>query len=211
MAWVHGVLAVLCLAIGGLHLVRLVRMRHGRALEAAYAGMALGMAGMFAPAGDPVPAPLWIALFLLGGGWFGGLLLHARSIGALGGEARHLLVGSAAMLFMLGADHDTGAVDGRHAAPAAGAPGTAGLASAVALAFAAYFVLHTLRCADRLRATPGGERAGRPVLAAADPGPAAAIATVVRSPAPTPCSTSVSATAHLVMTAAMAIMLVGLI
>jgi hypothetical protein len=207
MAWLHGVLAALCLAIGGLHVVRVARLRRGRVLEAAYAGMALGMAGMFSPIGDPVPTPVWVALFLLCGAWFGGLLLRVRSPGALDGEALHVLVGSAAMLFMLGADHQAGAANGGHPAHAGGAPGTAGIGSAVALVFAAYFVLHLLRCADRLQAA----RLGAPAAVGAPPGPPAAVATAVRSSVRAPCSVTGPALAHVLMTATMAVMLVGMI
>lgn len=214
MAWLHGALAALSLSVGLLHLLRLVTRRRQVALEAGYAAMGLGMAAMYSPVGDPVPAPVWAALFLLCAGWFGGLVVRDRSLGALGGEALHLVVGSAAMLFMLGADRQAGGTGGGHAAHAVGAPGTAGIASAVAIVFAAYFVLHVLRCADRLRAA----RLGTPVAGPESGGgaPRGTTATASRTaasrvPVAAHCSRTGPAVAHLLMTTIMAIMLIGMI
>jgi Domain of unknown function (DUF5134) len=210
MAWVHGGLAALCLAVGGLHLWRAVRHRSERVLDASYAVMALGMAAMFSPLGDPVPAAVWVALFLAGAAWFGAALLRAGSVGALGGEAVHLVVGSAAMLFMLGADHRAVGVGGGpagHAAHGSGG-GLLGVASAVALVFAAYFVLHTLRCADRWRAA--ANRSSTPGSAVRGPAASIATATRLRPPAAALHPSWVSL-AHLLMTAAMAFMLIGMI
>jgi hypothetical protein len=213
MAWPHGVLAALSLAVGLLHLLRLATRRREVALEASYAAMGLGMAAMYSPVGDPVPAPVWAALFLLCAGWFGGLIVRDRSPGALGGEALHLVVGSAAMLFMLGADQQAGATGGGHAAHVVGAPGLAGIASAVSIAFAAYFVLHVLRCADRLRAArletpavgsePGGAPRARTVTALRT--------TALRAPVAAHCSRAAPAVAHLLMTMIMTVMLIGMI
>jgi hypothetical protein len=201
----HGALAVLCLAVGLLHLTRLVRRRRDIALEAGYAAMALGMAGMFSPIGDPVPEAAWVAVFLLAGVGFAAALARTGSEHPLRGEVRHLTVGSATMLFMLGADHraDTGA--GGHAAHTPTAPGMVGIASAVALVLAAYFVMHVLRCADRLRAATVAAPApidGRRV------GP---VAVALAAPASERCSARTAAVAHLLMTAAMAVMLVDMI
>jgi hypothetical protein len=218
---VYGALAVACLLIGLLHLLRLAVRRPDPAVEAGYATMALGMAGMFSPLGDPVPAPVWVAAFLLGGAWFAALALRAGTAGVLGGEAVHLAIGSGAMLFMLGRDAQAGGTGGGHAAHGGGAPELVGVASAVALVLAAYFVLHTMRCADRLRADR--LRADRlradPLradpLRADRPGPdpagveASGVAVALRVPAV--CSTRTAALAHLAMTGSMAIMLVGMI
>ena len=210
MAWLHGVLAALSLAVGLLHLLRLVARRRQVALEASYAAMGLGMAGMYSPVGDPVPAPVWAALFLLCAGWFGGLIVRERSPGALGGEALHLVVGSAAMLFMLGADRQAGGSAGGHPAHVVGAPGMAGIASAVAIVLAAYFVLHVLRCADRLRAARLGthEAGPRSETGEASRGPTA---TLLRAPVVAHCSRTAPALAHLLMTMIMAVMLIGMI
>jgi hypothetical protein len=214
MAWVHGALAVVCLGIGGLHLFRVGRQPRGRALEAAYAVMALGMAGMFSPVGDPVPAPAWTGVFLMCGAWFG-VLLARRSLGVLGGEALHLVVGSVAMLFMLAADHQAGGLGIRHRAHEVDAPGLAGAASAVALVLAAYFVLHALRCADRLRVArlgggPSADRAAgtTSLRTASSASPSTATAPVL---APDACSATLPVLAHLSMTVAMATMLIGMI
>jgi hypothetical protein len=214
MVWVHGVLAALCLAVGALHLVRAVLRRREIALELSYAAMGLGMADMLAPVALPGAAPLWVTVFVLCGGWFGALMLRARSPRLLGGEALHLVVGSAAMLFMLGSGHgDTGGAGG-HAAHAGGPATVVGLGSAVALVLGAYFVLHTLRCTDRLRAARSGRALGRPP---AEPqgdrqlGTAGGTALALRSPAAAVCTSSSAALAHLVMTVAMAVSLVAMI
>jgi hypothetical protein len=209
MAWLHGVLAALSLAVGLLHLLRLATRRRDVVLEASYAAMGLGMAAMYSPVGDPVPVPVWAALFLLCAGWSGGLIVRDRSPGALGGEALHFVVGSAAMLFMLGADRQAGGTAGGHAAHVVGAPGMAGIASAVAIVFAAYFVLHVLRCVDRLRAS----RLETPAVAPPQPGDAsrARTSTALRAPTAAHCSRTAPAAAHLLMTTIMAVMLIGMI
>lgn len=212
MAWLSGVLTALCLAIGGLHLFRALRRPRGRPLEIGYAVMALGMAGMYSPLGDPVPAPVWVVLFLLGACGFGASLLRARSLTLCDGEALHLLVGSVAMLFMLWADQQAGGAAG-HWAHAAGAAGMVGVASAAALVLAAYFVLHTMRCVDRLRVARTAATPVAVAVAVHDTGRGEGRDTV-RDTAPAAtgaCALPLPALAHLLMTAAMAIMLVGMI
>jgi Domain of unknown function (DUF5134) len=217
MAWLHGVLAALSLAVGLLHLLRLAVRRRDVVLEASYAAMGLGMAAMYSPVGDPVPAPVWAALFLLCAGWFGGLIVRDSALGALGGEALHLVVGSAAMLFMLGADQRAGGPAGGHPAHVVGAAGMAGIASAAAIVLAAYFVLHVLRCADRLRAArletpavgPGPELGDAPRGRTAT---ASGSTTTLRAPVVAAhCSRTAPAAAHLLMTVIMAVMLIGMI
>jgi len=215
MVWVHGVLAALCLAVGALHVVRAVLRRREIALELSYAAMGVGMADMLAPVALPGAAPLWVTVFVLCGGWFGALMLRARSPRLLGGEALHLVVGSAAMLFMLWSGHgDTGGTGADGHAAHAGSPATVvGLGSAVALVLGAYFVLHTLRCTDRLRAARSGQALGRPP---AEPGGDRPLGTAggttlaLRAPAAV-CTSSSAALAHLVMTVAMAVSLVAMI
>ena len=124
------------------------------------------------------------------------------------------MIGSAAMLFMLGADHQAGGHGGgtRRTGPAP--PGWPASASAVALVLAAYFVLHTLRCADRLLAARPAAvrlRSGRQPAPGAAPGGAAAPLPPRPARRRGPCSTRPSALAHLLMTVAMAVMLVGMI
>jgi hypothetical protein len=62
MSWVSAALAVVCLAVSGLHLARLALhaggfgdVPGGPVGEVSHAAMALGMAAMFSPLGDPLP------------------------------------------------------------------------------------------------------------------------------------------------------------
>jgi hypothetical protein len=137
--WVSGGLAVVCLGIGLLHLLRVLALRGDVAGELSHAAMGLGMAAMFSPVGNPVPAPVWTVVFALALVWFGGAVLRSR---AFGGDAGHHVVGSGAMLLMLAAGHSA------HGDRAAGA---LGIASVVALALTGYFAWHALRCADGCR------------------------------------------------------------
>jgi hypothetical protein len=123
MVWVSGVLAIGCLAVGLLHLYRLVTLRGDVAGEASYAAMGLGMAAMFSPFDDPVPAPVWAAVFLC---CAAGVVLRGAA------DVIHHVLGAAAMLFMLLTGHGHGSV--------------------VAIGLAAYFAWHVLRCLDRLAA-----------------------------------------------------------
>ncbi len=138
MGWLSGGLAVVCLAAGLLHLLRVAVLREDVAGELSHAAMGVGMAAMFSPLGNPVPGPVWTVVFALGIVWFGGALMRTRTFG----DAGHHVVGSGAMLLMLAAGHS---------AHGHGAAGTLGMASVVALALAGYFALHTLRCADGCR------------------------------------------------------------
>jgi uncharacterized protein DUF5134 len=139
MGWVSGGLAVVCLGVGLLHLLRVALRRLDVAGELSHAAMGLGMAAMFSPLGNPVPGPVWTVVFALGVLWFGVAVVRSRTFG---GDAGHHVVGSGAMLLMLAAGHSA---HGR------GAAGTLGVASVAALALAGYFVWHTLRCADGCR------------------------------------------------------------
>ena len=55
MVWLAGALTVACLAVGLLHVVRLLVLRADVIGEVSHAAMAVGMAAMFSPLGDPVP------------------------------------------------------------------------------------------------------------------------------------------------------------
>lgn len=123
MEWVSGALAVGCLAVGALHLCRLAVLRGDRAGEASYAAMGLGMAAMLSPFGDPVPTSVWVAVFACCGAW---------AVMRGGADVAHHVVGAVSMLFMLLTGHAHGSV--------------------LAIALAAYFAWHVLRCLDRLRA-----------------------------------------------------------
>jgi hypothetical protein len=165
-----GLLAVACLAVGGVHLARLALLRTDPAGELSYAAMGAGMAAMFSPLGDPVPATAWIAVFVLCGIWSASTVPRRAA-------AVDQVLGSGAMLFMLLAGHGRGG----------------GVGSVAAIVLAGYFGWHVLRCADRLRALPAP--------------PAGALRVRVGWLR----DARVAAGAHVVMAAAMAVMLVGMV
>ena len=187
MEWGSGALAVVCLAVGLLHLVRLAVVRRDILGEASHVAMALGMAAMASPLGNPVPGPIWTAVFAVIAAWFGALVLRS---GGFGGEPGHHVIGSAAMLFMLAADHTAG--HGAH-----GASATRGIVPVAALALAGYFGWHVLRCADRCR-TAAPLVVGGP--------PAGSVAPVFSLRAP-----QTAAAGHLVLAASMTAMLLGML
>ncbi len=203
MGWMSGGLAVFCLVIGLLHLLRMAMRRRDVAVELSHAAMGLGMAAMFAPLADPVPGPVWTVVFGLGVAWFGAAALRS---GAISGEAGHHVVGSGAMLFMLAAGHGASGADAdtaAHAAHGGGSAGTLGIASVVALVLTGYFGWHALRCFDRCRpAEPAVPDPGQ------EPG-AAAVALRAHIRAFT--TPQLAAVAHLVMAVAMAVMLLGMV
>lgn len=173
MSALAGLLALACLAVGGFHLARLGVLRADPLGEFSHAAMGIGMAAMFSPLGDPVPAPVWIAVFVLSGAGSASAALRGRHRA----HAVHHVVGSGAMLFMLLGGHGRGG----------------GLASLAAIALAGYFGWHVLRCADRWRDLPAPE-----------PGAVRVRARALRD-------ARVAAGAHVVMAAAMAAMLVGMV
>lgn len=200
MGWLSVVLAGACLGVGLLHLVRLLVVRADPAGEVAHAAMGFGMAAMFSPAGDPVPGPAWMVVFGPCAAWFAAVALRSGC-----SRARHHVVGSGAMLFMLlgGHSHAPGAAGAAHAGHA-GHAGGMGVGSVVAIVLAGYFAWHVLRCADRW-----GESA-QPVPAVG--GVLSADGTVaVRTPVPTVGAPRTAALAHLVMAAAMTVMLLGMV
>jgi hypothetical protein len=199
MSWVSAALAAVCLAVAGLHAARL-GLHAGRfgdvpggpVGEVSHAAMALGMAAMFSPFGDPLPAPVWTVVFVLCGLWFAGAAARARSVR---GDAAHHVVGSAAMLFMLLTHHDGADVPAGHAAHHAAAGGGLGPVPLVAILLAGYFGWHALRCSDALRAAePDADGAG-----------AVAVRVGVLRSART------AAVAHVVMAVAMTVMLLAMI
>jgi Domain of unknown function (DUF5134) len=200
VSWVSGGLALVCLAVTLLHVARLVL--HARAFgddpggpvgEVSHAAMALGMAAMFSPLGDPLPGPVWAVLFVLCGGWFAAVAVRTRSIG---GDAAHHVVGSAAMLFMLLTHHndaDMEAMPGMHHA----AGGGLGPVPLVAIVLAGYFGWHALRCSDALRVEG-------PVEPEGSRGAVVQRVGVLRS-------AQTVAVAHVVMAVAMTVMLLAMI
>lgn len=198
MAWLSVIFCGVCLIVGTLHLVRMIVTRGDLAAEASHAAMGLGMAAMFVPLLDPVPAPVWVAAFGVSAAWFAAVALRRRCP-----EARHHVVASGAMLFMLLAGHSH--APGRAGAAHAGhlGSGAIGVASVVALALVGYFAWHVLRCADRLG--PAAQPAAVPVGV----GPDGTVA--LRAPALALAAPRTAVLAHLVMAAAMAVMLLGLV
>jgi hypothetical protein len=197
MAWLSSTLAGGCLAVGVLHVLRLVVLGRDRAAEVSYAAMGVGMAAMFSPFGDPVPAALWTTVFLLIGVWF---VARALRAGNLAGDAAHHILGSVSMLFMLLSGHVHG--------------GGPRIESVVAILLAGYFTWHVIRCVDRLRAACDGLHTGC-APAGGDPVPVGAPA--LAAPAPVATRPAVllgsraAALAHLVMTVAMEVMLLGMV
>jgi hypothetical protein len=203
VGWVSGALAVVCLAVALLHLGRLVV--HARAFgdvpggpvgEVSHAAMALGMAAMFSPLGDPLPGPVWTVVFVLCGLWFAGVAVRTRSVD---GDAAHHVVGGAAMLFMLLTHHNDapiGAGSG-HAAHHMAETGL-GPVPLISIVLAGYFAWHALRCSDALLADPPAE-------------PDGSGGAVVAQRVGTLRSAQTVAVAHVVMAVAMTVMLLAMI
>jgi hypothetical protein len=159
--------------------------------------MCLGMAAMLSPVGDPVPMPVWTAVFVLCAAWFTTLLVR------WGAEALHHVVSSGAMLFMLAAGHATLTSDG---SPAAGHAAYGGLGSVVAIVLTGYFAWHALDCADRWRRCVV-RQVGDGTDVAVSGGGAVALRAQVRSlRAP-----RLAAGAELMTAVAMALMLIGMV
>lgn len=129
VAWLDVPLAVACLLAGLQHLGLALGRRAPAAPALGYALMGVGMAAMFVRSADPVPRPVWVAVFAASAAWFG---LAALRTGLPGGDAGHHLVGALAMLFML-------------LVPGHRAGGGGLLMPAVALALAAWFLADIVR------------------------------------------------------------------
>jgi Domain of unknown function (DUF5134) len=192
MGWLSSGLAIVCLVVGVLHLVRLVVRRREVAGECSHAAMGLGMATMLSPSDDLVPSPVWPVVYALCAAWFAAVWCYRTLLrsGTLGGDAAHHVIASGAMLFML-------ATPTAHGAHGAGGAGPLGLVSLVAIVLTGYFAWHVLRCADRCRW----------------PEPAVSGASVVALRAPVRAieTPQLAAAAHLVMAVAMAVMLLGML
>ena len=61
--------ALLSLAVAGVMAAAALGRREDRSACLAHAAMSLGMAGMFAPWGDPVPGPVGAVIFAVIGAW----------------------------------------------------------------------------------------------------------------------------------------------
>lgn len=208
--WIDVPLAVVCL-LAGLHYIGLLVARRGPVVaSAAPAVMGLGMAAMFAPAADPVPDPVWVVVFLLVAAGFGAAVLRA---GSLLGEPGHHAVGAVAMVFMLlvhahgPAGPPLGSADpepAHHGGAAGGAPGIGLLLTAVALAFAAWFIADIARGLAHSGAGPAGAASRAAVASTAG----TAVAPPVVPGAPSALRSM--PLARPVMSAAMVVMLVGM-
>ncbi|HVL85798.1 MAG TPA: DUF5134 domain-containing protein, partial [Pseudonocardia sp.] len=108
-AWIAGVFAVTCLAVGAFHVVRAARRHAGVVGELAHGTMCAGMAAMFLPAADPLPRPVWFGAFVAIGAWFTAVALRR---GPRVREAGHHVVCAGAMVFMLVVHAPVVAVDG---------------------------------------------------------------------------------------------------
>lgn len=180
MTWFSLVCAVISLALGVVHLIRLVAARRGGLSpmsEAAHAAMGVGMAAMFSPFGDPLPAPVWPAVFGVIVVWFG---VAAFRSGWLTNDAGHHVVGGAAMLFMIfmGMAGHSGHSTSDASMPGMDMSGPAGThgawTSVLALCFAGYFAWHVMRCGDRFLAGARARTAGPVPVPAGVEGPVAA-------------------------------------
>ncbi|MGH3912020.1 MAG: DUF5134 domain-containing protein [Pseudonocardiaceae bacterium] len=153
--WVGWIFSVACLAVAGYHAGVLITSRWVRRDSAEHRSvtghewgyvlshlvMALGMAAMFSPLGDPLSPLVWLIVFGMAGAWFTACLLRAGGpagdrtsapaaeatylhAGQLHGGhlhgAHHHLVANLAMLFMVIGGHH------RHGAGEVSADGVAG-------------------------------------------------------------------------------------
>ncbi len=123
-----------------------------RSAEASHGVMSLGMAAMFWPWGNPVPALYWQVLFSSVAAWFAVRLLRrgARTAtilpsGASRGADLHHVLGSLAMVYML-----TGVPAGHHMTHGMQMPGSGIALPALAWVFVAYFLVFTVWLSARL-------------------------------------------------------------
>lgn len=177
--WVQWIFSVACLGAGGYHAAASIARRReprtgagtlpGSAYDLSHLAMALGMAAMFSPVGDPVPRWAWVIVFGLSAAWFASWALRdGLAADGLGADTTaHHLVAHLAMLFMLMTPHHqaaAGAAGGQGHEGHTGAAGGSGLlawsigtgpvGTVLALVLAGYFVVHTVRSLRALFATP---------------------------------------------------------
>jgi hypothetical protein len=150
--------ALLCLGTTGVCLALAAVGVGPRPAQLAHAAMGVGMAGMFSPWGDPLPARLGLAAFAVLGAWFAAAALRGDRADD---GAVHLAVSSAAMALMYllhghAAPAGPGAAGGPHAGHVA-AGGAAGLVvTPLALLLAGYFGWHAWICVHQARGPAGG-------------------------------------------------------
>ena len=148
--WVRWVFAAMFLAASFLYLARLVRARSGeRGADASRAVMGLGMLAMLAPWLDPLPRLGWQVVFAGAAACVTARLIRRRVTSSpppvhTRHEA-HLVVGGAAMLYMLSA------TPAGHHMPAAVDMAATGLAlPALAWVFVGYFLVFVVWLGTRL-------------------------------------------------------------
>lgn len=187
--WVGLTFSVACLAVSGYYAAVLIAYsvgtpgsagsRRGGGYELSHLGMALGMAAMFSPLGDPVPRLVWLIVFGIAAAWYAACLLHAgRATDNTDNIARHHLVANLAMLFMVASNnhgqHSAGGAAGGpvssghegHTAAAGGAGWLEGpIGTVLIVVLAGYFAVHTMRSlralfGTRAQSTPQGDATG---------------------------------------------------
>lgn len=198
--WVNALLAATSLVVGAIFLRTAARRSHERLPCLAPALMGIGMAGMFSPWGDPVPATAGTLVFVVIAAWFGAQALRTGRLRLT--ESVHLVVGPAAMVLMyqtMGAttagSDVTEMADPAHAGHSmtmGGSGGGSPLLSALALALIGYFVWYAWILAGRLPQT----------TAPASDGAAVVVRTRVTT-------VQVVIGAHVVMCVLMAVMFLG--
>lgn len=189
--WVRSIFSVACLGVAVYHVVALILHRRtareengrpradqpqARGYELSHLAMALGMAAMFSPLGDPVPPLVWWTVFGLASAWFATCLLRAPLDDLPHYQiSRHHLVANLAMLFMLAAGHFHGGTRGGpaaaghqgHTAAMGGGWIEGPIGTGLTVVLAGYFVVHTLRS---LRLSRAAVTPGQPELRAAAAG-----------------------------------------
>jgi hypothetical protein len=213
--WVQWIFSVSCLAIGGYYATVLITRRGdlregsgkwgGAGYELSHLGMALGMAAMFSPIGDPLPRLMWLLVFGMLAAWFASRTLRE---GLRPDDTAQHLVANLAMLFMvlaMGGHTVTVGTAGAHAGHeghAAGGADGSGLiegpvGTVLSVLLAGYFAVHAVRALRRL------VTASRPdVLPGAPAAGGAGAVTAVRGRA----QSRVEAATHVVMSLSMTVM-----
>lgn len=201
--WGNGLVVMMSLLVAAVFAVRAAVGSRDRGVFLAHALMGVGMAGMFWPSGDPVPASAGAAVFGVIAAWFGASWLHrgSRRIDC----AAHVAVASVAMalMYLTHRAHLTQAARGGgtpgHGGHVALPGGPGALIAAAGLLLTGYFLWHAWESVPR-------ERAPAPALAGA-----AAVADGVRchGAGGPQLATWVDPTAHVTMSLLMAVMSLG--
>jgi hypothetical protein len=185
-AWLDAVFGALFALLALYFAVRLIASRGtpgaDRAGELAHLLMSVGMAAMFLPAFDPLPQPVWLAVFVLNAAWLATSLLRADPTCPHETRAHqaHLVVSSGAMAYMVAIMSPAAPAPAVAMAASSSGPallahdhgGGGGLAGIISLALGAYFVLHAVWSAGRVARGRATEPAVPAVPAPVGPAPA---------------------------------------